>query len=70
MSEEVENHDDDEDYEEFEEGDYGFIISASGELKTIMFPEDLFYDPPSEVKRICKIFGIKNLHQLEPRTLH
>lgn len=70
MSKQVDSYDDDEDYKEFEEGDYGFIISANGELKSIMFPEDLFEDPPVEVKRICKIFGIKNLHQLDPRTLH
>lgn len=59
-----------EDYDEMEEGDFGFIISANGKLKSIMFPEDLFDEPPSQVKRICKIFGIKNLNQLEPRTLH
>lgn len=69
MSEQI-DHIDDEDYDDFDEGDYGFIISASGELKSIMFPEDLFYDPPAEVKRICKIFGIKNLHMFETRTLH
>ena len=60
----------DTDDEDFSEDDYGFIIGANGELKTMMIPEDLMEDPPLEVKRILKIFGIKNIHQLEPRTLH
>lgn len=58
---------DDNDYDE---GDYGFIISPTGDLKTMMIPEDLMENPPLSVKKILKIFGIKNLHQLEPRTLH
>lgn len=60
----------DDDDDEFEDGDYGFIIGSNGELKTMMLPEDLMDDPPMEVRRILKIFGIKNVHQLEPRTLH
>lgn len=58
------------DDDDFDEGDYGFIIGANGELKTMMLPEDLMDDPPIEVKRILKIFGIRNIHQIEPRTLH
>jgi hypothetical protein len=60
----------DTDDEDFNDEDYGFIIGPNGELKTMMIPEDLMDDPPLEVKRILKIFGIKNIHQLEPRTLH
>lgn len=60
----------DVDDEDFNDDDYGFIIGANGELKTMMIPEDLMDDPPLEVKRILKIFGIKNIHQIEPRTLH
>jgi hypothetical protein len=60
----------DTDDEDFNDDDYGFIIGPNGELKTMMLPEDLMDDPPLEVKRILKIFGIKNIHQLEPRTLH
>ena len=60
----------DEDDEELEDGDYGFIIGPDGELKTLMIPEDLMGDPPNSVKRILKIFKIENLHYLEPRTLH
>ena len=56
--------------DDYDEGDYGFIIGADGELKSMMIPEELMDDPPIEIKRILKIFGIKNIHQLEPRTLH
>lgn len=61
-----------EDYSEevFEEGDYEFVISANGELKSIMIPEDLMEDPPKSVARILKIFGIKDIHSLTSGTLH
>ena len=65
------------DFEEFEDDedenseDFGFIISADGSLKTVLLPDDYDGDPPLEVKRILKIFGIKNLNNiLVERTLH
>jgi hypothetical protein len=72
MSERIENEleEDDESDEDFNENDYGFIIGPDGELKTLMIPEDLMDDPPTEVKKILRIFGIKNIHQIEPRTIH
>jgi hypothetical protein len=27
-------------------------------------------DPPVEIKKILKIFGIKNIHQIESKTIH
>jgi hypothetical protein len=68
----IEELPDDEDFDDddLDETDYGFIINADGSLKTMMIPEDLMDDPPIEIKRILKIFGIKNIHTLEPRTLH
>lgn len=60
----------DEDDDELEEGDYGFIIGPDGELKTVMFPEDLMGDLPASIKKILKIFKIESLHYTEPRTLH
>jgi len=55
---------------DFDDGDFGFIISSEGELKHMMLPEDLMEDPPAEVKKILKIFGIKNIHTFDDRTLH
>ena len=63
--EEIPEDDDDD----FSDTDYGFIIDADGELKTMMLPE-LMNNPPSSIKKILKIFGIKDIHQFEPRTLH
>jgi hypothetical protein len=59
-----------DDYYEYDDQDYGFIISPDGELKSIMFPEDLMENPPTEIKKILKIFGIKNINDLTPKTLH
>ena len=59
-----------EDDDDFSDTDYGFIIDANGELKTMMLPEELMNNPPSSIKKILKIFGIKDIHQFEPRTLH
>lgn len=70
MSQEREDSPEDFEEDDYDEGDYGFIISADGELKSMMIPEELIDEPPTEIKRILKIFGIKNIHQLEPRTLH
>jgi hypothetical protein len=61
--------------QEFDEGefttdDYGFVIGPDGSLKSIAYPEDLMEDPPEEVTRILKIFGITGLADLVPRTLH
>ena len=64
--EEIPEDDDDD----FSDTDYGFIIDADGELKTMMLPEELMNNHPSSIKKILKIFGIKDIHQFEPRTLH
>lgn len=61
---------DEEDIDELEDTDYGFIISCTGELKSMMIPDFLMEDPPTEVKKILKIFGIKDIHSLDAKTLH
>lgn len=65
----VDDHDDEE-YADFDDSDYGFIIGPDGELKSVMFPEDLMFDPPKEIKKILKIFGIKDINDLSVKTLH
>lgn len=64
------NKDEDFSLEILEEGDYEFVISASGELKSILIPEELMDEPPKSVKRILKIFGISDIHLLNNSTLH
>ena len=53
-----------------EDDDFGFIISSEGELKSMMIPEELMEDPPPQIKKILNIFGIKNIHTIDNRTLH
>jgi len=62
---ELEDFDDD-----FNPNDFGFIISETGELKSVMYPEKLMEDPPEEIKEILRIFGIDDINEIENRTLH
>lgn len=73
MPKEQEEHIDvevDEEDLEFNDDDFGFIIGSDGMLKHMMIPDDLMDDPPIEVKKILKIFGIKDIHTIDSRTLH
>jgi hypothetical protein len=63
---ELEDLDDDE----YDPTDYGFIISADGELKSVMYPEELMGEPPEEIKLIMQIFGISDIETIDSRTLH
>jgi len=60
----------DEEDEDYESEDFGFVIRGDGSLKSIMIPEYLMDDPPIEVMKILKIFGIKNIHSVVERTIH
>jgi hypothetical protein len=62
--------DDNNEMNDYDADDYGFIVGSDGNLKSIMFPEDLWDEPPKEIKKILKIFGIKDIHEIEPKTLH
>jgi len=59
-----------EEDDEHDPSDYGFIISADGELKSVMYPEDLMEEPPEEIQLILKLFGISSIDTTEGRTLH
>ena len=50
--------------------DYGFIIGANGELKSMLIPESLMGDPPEEIKQILAIFGINDINDLDNVTIH
>lgn len=50
--------------------DFGFIISADGELKSLMYPESLEGDPPEEIIMILEILGIDLTAPKGSRTLH
>jgi hypothetical protein len=44
--------------------DYGFIISADGELKHLFTPDEFYLDPPPLVKKILKLLGIKDINNV------
>lgn len=59
-----------DDVEEIEEDDYGFIFGPDGELKSVIFPELLMEDPPRQIKKILKMYGIKNIHDVIEKNIH
>jgi hypothetical protein len=58
----VEQEDELEIDDEYEDGDYGFILGSDGELKSMFAPDEFFLEPPPKVKRILKILGIKDIN--------
>lgn len=47
-----------------EDDDFGFLIDAEGNLKTVFGCDELFDDPPENVVKILEIFGIGNARNL------
>lgn len=50
--------------------DFGFIVSADGELKSLMYPDSLQGDPPEAIILILEILGIDLTAPKGSRTLH
>lgn len=48
--------------------DYGFIVSADGELKTFFCPDTVDGYPPKAVQKIFKIFKINDLREIIPQS--
>jgi|688.fasta_scaffold2828120_1 hypothetical protein len=48
--------------------DYGFIVSADGELKTFFCPDNPDGYPPKAVQKIFKIFKITDLREIIPQS--
>jgi hypothetical protein len=49
---------------EVDSEDYGFIISADGELKHLFTPDEFYLDPPPLVKKILKLLRIKDINSV------
>ena len=64
VPEELDEAQDDDSLLEIDHGDYGFVISADGELKHMFTPEEFFLDPPPVVKKIFKLLGIKDINSV------
>lgn len=67
---ENDNDIEDEEFDDYDPSDFGFVIAGDGTLKSVQFPESLMDDPPTEVLKILRIFGIKNIHTLVDHTIH
>lgn len=65
--EEYDQTDDDADLN-IDNTDYGFIVSADGELKTFFCPDNMDGYPPKEVMKIFKIFNITDLDGILPKS--
>lgn len=59
---------DDETDFNIEDSDYGFIVSANGELKTFFCPDAVDGYPPKAVQKIFKIFKINDLREIIPQS--
>ena len=58
---------------EIADNDYGFIISADGELKHLFTPNEFFLDPPPVVRKILEALGIEDINAVAfdgDETLH
>ena len=54
-----------------DDDDYAFIIGPDGELKHVFTPDGFDIDPPPTIKKILKIFGIKDINSAwSDETLH
>lgn len=51
--------------------DYGFILSADGELKSVFLPDVIPEDLPENIQKLLAVFGILDISDLDtPQTLH
>lgn len=57
------------DEDDFSTDDYVFIVGPDGKLKTLIIPENLMEDPPTEISAILELFQIEDIHDLGNQTL-
>jgi len=56
---------------EIADDDYGFILGADGELKSLFLPDVIPFKSPKNVAKILKIFGITDVSNFNTNpTLH
>jgi hypothetical protein len=54
---------------EITSSDYAFVIDEDGDLKSVYMPAAGMEIPPA-VKKIFRMFGIKNPHDVEVHIVH
>lgn len=71
LSQEIENEIDDLVNQEIEPDDYVFIVSADGELKSVLLPDTVPFKTPKNIAKILKMFGIYDVEGLNKDvTIH
>ena len=55
---------------EITDTDFGFIVTNSGELKTVFFPEDYSGRMPEKIKEVLQLMGVEDPESLADVTLH
>ena len=53
-----------EEYEGVDDDDYVLVINADGKLKSFILPEEYVFNPPKKIRQIMKLYGIKDLDNL------
>jgi hypothetical protein len=61
----VDEFDENEYMGDIDEGDYGFILDAQGELKSVFLPEHIPFKAPKNVNKILKLFGIPDVDNVD-----
>ena len=57
--------------DDIDDNDYVFVLTETGELKTLFLPDDLPFEAPKNVQKILKMFKITDIDNLgKDATLH
>lgn len=57
--------------DDIDDNDYVFVLTETGELKTLFLPDDLPFEAPKNVQKILKMFKINDIDNLgKDATLH
>jgi hypothetical protein len=57
--------------DDIDDNDYVFVLTETGELKTLFLPDDLPFEAPKNVQKILKMFKISDIDNLgKDATLH
>jgi hypothetical protein len=51
--------------QEISNEDYGFILDANGDLKSVFLPDNVPFRAPKNVNRILKIFGVVDVQRFD-----
>jgi hypothetical protein len=51
--------------QEISNEDYGFILDANGDLKSVFLPDNVPFRAPKNVNKILKIFGVVDVQRFD-----